>query len=229
MHPIINEYLLKYNEPSVRTRIECAEMQYYYKSNSLKTQESFNAWLMTLRKEDMEHRQIIGFETSKYVIPFIRFVLEENGIVMDDFMKDILTMDDYAIWVIHDLVRQQGPLYENLKPNKPMTKELNLSVLGKINYAVVSYYSKADKFKTFENYSSWLETLSVTLKDHFQSRGFEQSQNSFPFMRYVLELNDIGMDEHMKANLSESEFFLWKNPKANLSVPEEMNLLKTIL
>ena len=106
-----------------------------------------------------------------------------------------------------------------------MKSEIDTHFLARVNRAVLSYYAQADQYKTETNFYSWLSTLSEFLKEDFHKKGFEKSKNSLPFMRFVLELNDIGMDEHMKANLSKEDYMIWINPNSTIMVPKEMNIL----
>lgn len=109
-----------------------------------------------------------------------------------------------------------------------MKKEVEVGLLARINLAVLSYYRKAEEFMTEENYIDWLKSLThESLVKHFAELGFEQGKNSIPFMRYVLELNDVGMEEHLKANLSNEDYAAWLNPNSSLMIPKEMNILKS--
>ncbi|NOS91210.1 MAG: hypothetical protein HOP30_04770 [Cyclobacteriaceae bacterium] len=107
-----------------------------------------------------------------------------------------------------------------------MKKPIDVFLLARTNKAALSYYAKASVFKTEENYKVWLNTLSSSiLRNHFEEIGFENSKNALPFMRFVLELNDFGLDEHMKNSLSKYDYEQWINPSKELIVPKEMNIL----
>jgi hypothetical protein len=106
-----------------------------------------------------------------------------------------------------------------------MKHEIDIHLLARVNKAVLSYYAQAEQFKTEINFYLWLPTLRGSIRKHFRQEGFEKSKNSLPFMRHVLELNDIGMDEHMKANLSKEDYAIWINPDSTLMVSKEMNIL----
>jgi hypothetical protein len=106
-----------------------------------------------------------------------------------------------------------------------MKHEIDTHLLARINRAVLSYYAQSDQFKTEINFYLWLPTLKESLREYFRQKGFEDSKNSIPFMRHILELNDIGMDEHMKANLSKEDYATWINPDRTLMVPKEMDIL----
>lgn len=107
-----------------------------------------------------------------------------------------------------------------------MKKPIDTFLLARTNKAVLSYYAKAGKFKTEANFKAWLESLeSSTLKLHFEQMGFENSKNALPFMRFVLELNDFALNDHMRNSLSSDDYEQWVNPSRDLVVPKEMNIL----
>jgi hypothetical protein len=106
-----------------------------------------------------------------------------------------------------------------------MKHEIDTHLLARVNRAVLNYYAQADQFKAEINFCLWLPTLRESLREHFRQKGFEESKDSIPFMRHVLELNDIGMDEHMKANLSKEDYATWISPDNTLMAPKEMNIL----
>ena len=56
-------------------------------------------------------------------------------------------------------------------------------------------------------YSEWIEGLPKNISDTMQ--GLEKCKTMFPFLRYVNERNDIGMDEWMKDHLSEDDYKIY--------------------
>ena len=60
-------------------------------------------------------------------------------------------------------------------------------------------------------YYEWLDGLPATLMQKMKSQGFHGCKDMLPFLRYVNERNDIGMDEFMKAHLSEEDYNSFKN------------------
>lgn len=107
-----------------------------------------------------------------------------------------------------------------------MKKEIEIDYLARINVAVLSYYQQAEQYKTEENFRTWLQSLGYcSLRLHFEQLGFDGCKNVLSFMRFVLELNDHGMNEHMKDKLSEKDYELWTNPSKDWTIPKEMNIL----
>jgi hypothetical protein len=59
------------------------------------TETDFQEWLIALPKEVRKDMKMMGFELSKGVISFKRYVMEKNDIGMDEWMKNNLSEDDY--------------------------------------------------------------------------------------------------------------------------------------
>jgi hypothetical protein len=107
-----------------------------------------------------------------------------------------------------------------------MKNEIEVELLARINLAVLTYYQKAEEFKTQENYGNWLKSIThESLRTHFEELGFEASKNAIPFMRFILELNDIGLYEHLKCAISEDDYQKFINPNKDWVVPNEMNIV----
>jgi len=56
-------------------------------------------------------------------------------------------------------------------------------------------------------YSEWIESLPKNISDTMQ--GFEECKTMLPFLRYVNERNNIGMDEWMKEHLSGDDYKIY--------------------
>jgi hypothetical protein len=107
-----------------------------------------------------------------------------------------------------------------------MKAEIDLGILARTNKAVLSYYAMADKYKSEEAFNSWLQSLGYSnIRLRFEELGYSRSKDAIPFMRFVLELNDHGLNDYMKNNLSVEDFEQWMNPSKDLVVPIEMNVL----
>lgn len=60
-------------------------------------------------------------------------------------------------------------------------------------------------------FDEYLEGLSnEKFREAERARGLEKAKRSWPFRRYVLERNDLGMDEFMRLNLSDNDYAFYK-------------------
>jgi hypothetical protein len=59
------------------------------------TQEEFKDWLVGLPENIRKKFEEDGFESSKNVLPFLRFAQELRDVGMDEYLKKLLTPEDY--------------------------------------------------------------------------------------------------------------------------------------
>lgn len=59
---------------------------------------------------------------------------------------------------------------------------------------------------TEADFEEWLIALPEDVRSYMKSKGFELCKGVLSFTRYVMEKNDIGMDEWMKNHLSEDDY-----------------------
>lgn len=79
---------------------------------------------------------------------------------------------------------------------------------------VTSQYHKGDGIKfepTAQDWEDWLGGLPERAANIFRKDGFEKGILAFPFRRFYMELNDLGLEEYMARNLSIEELAVWKN------------------
>ena len=61
-------------------------------------------------------------------------------------------------------------------------------------------------------FAEYLEGIyNNKLREGEQIRGLTEAMRSWSFRRYVLERNDFGMDEFMRLNLSEDDYWSYKS------------------
>lgn len=78
-----------------------------------------------------------------------------------------------------------------------------------IRLALVSFmYHKETEIiePTQTDFEEWLIALPENERNNMRNLGFELCKDIISFNRYVLEKNDIGMDEWMKEHLSEDDY-----------------------
>lgn len=72
------------------------------------------------------------------------------------------------------------------------------------------FYNESEAEPTEEDFMDWLGGLDVDLARKFGQQGFEKHRTSLPLRRHAAERNDMGLDEYMKAHLSEQDFARWQ-------------------
>ncbi len=76
-----------------------------------------------------------------------------------------------------------------------------------VGNATYRYHQEARKFEpTIEDWSEWIEGLEDPIKSAMQLKGFEKSKSILSFTRYVMEKNDVGLEEYLKQSLSQKDF-----------------------
>ena len=83
------------------------------------------------------------------------------------------------------------------------------STLFRIGNATYRYHLLSDGINDETRklyFKEWLEGLPDPIRVDMQKRGFEECKTMLPFTRYVTEREDVGMDEWMKAHLSEEDY-----------------------
>lgn len=93
-------------------------------------------------------------------------------------------------------------------PEKNVNQEKHLSLLNVENrefFAIMFSYGNAcyryynqEIEPSLKNYKEWLSGLSNSLRKNMTQLGFEKSKSMLSLKRYVIEKNDIGMDECVK-------------------------------
>lgn len=69
------------------------------------------------------------------------------------------------------------------------------------------YHMLSKDYKPNEkDWLEWLEGLSNNLRDKMKEKGFEECKGILSFTRYILEKNDIGMEEYIKMNMDEEDY-----------------------
>jgi len=73
--------------------------------------------------------------------------------------------------------------------------------------AAYVYHRQAKELEPTEaDFEEWLGGLPKNIRRDMEIRGFELCKSVLSFSRYVMEKNDIGMEEWMKRNLSEGDY-----------------------
>jgi len=99
--------------------------------------------------------------------------------------------------------QNQAKFLEKL-PKDEREEHARLFRFGNASYI---YYQEAEELEPTEtDFKEWLTGLPENVRRDMRNRGFESCKGIISFTRYVMEKNDIGMDEWMKQHLSESDY-----------------------
>jgi hypothetical protein len=99
--------------------------------------------------------------------------------------------------------QQQEALLAQLPPSQRRAMEL-MFIHGNISYR---YHRWAGEFQpTEEDWREWLAGLPKNIQEHTQRKGFEESKKMLSFSRYVMEKNDVGMEEYVRKRMGEADY-----------------------
>ena len=89
----------------------------------------------------------------------------------------------------------------------PKEKREETARLFRFINASYVYHKQADALNSTEtDFQEWLHGLPKEDLNNMTFIAFGSSKNSVSFNRYLLEKNDIGMDEWLKEHLSEDDY-----------------------
>ena len=82
--------------------------------------------------------------------------------------------------------------------------------LLRIGDTVRLYYEQVNRADLTEDiFNLWIESLQEPMKSSFKKKGLENCKGVLNLQRFCLELNDKGLDEYLKDNLTEEDFSYW--------------------
>jgi hypothetical protein len=103
--------------------------------------------------------------------------------------------------------KKQRENQKNFLASLPEDQREEHARLFRFGNAAYIYHHQSEEFEPTEtDFKEWLEGLPLEVRNDFEKRGFEDCRGVVSFTRYVMEKNDIGMDEWMKKHLSESDY-----------------------
>ena len=101
----------------------------------------------------------------------------------------------------------QAKFLEACSPDERRLHEL----LFKVGNATYRYYQQASVSGLSEGmWAEWIEGLQEPVKSHMNKLGFDGCKGILPFLRYVNERNDIGLEKYLEENLSEKDYEEYK-------------------
>jgi hypothetical protein len=79
---------------------------------------------------------------------------------------------------------------------------------------VAAQYMRQPVFPNDVNFKEWIESLQEPMKSAFKEKGIEGCKGVLNYRRFLLELEDNGMDEFMKSKLGAEDFDFWVQSKS---------------
>lgn len=80
--------------------------------------------------------------------------------------------------------------------------------LLRIGHVAVSFYRQVEPEQ--RHFEIWTQTLKEPMRSFLLKKGFEACKGMLNFRRFVAELNDTRLKEHMKTNLSPEDYWYWQ-------------------
>ena len=79
--------------------------------------------------------------------------------------------------------------------------------LLRIGQTITGYYKQLNAQElTEQDFSQWIESLQEPMKGAFSKKGLEGCRGVLNFQRFILELQDKGLDEYLKRELSKEDY-----------------------
>lgn len=99
--------------------------------------------------------------------------------------------------------RKQEEFLANCPPDQCRFHELFFTY-GNITYR---YHQRSREFNPIErDYHEWLEGLPENMRKEMKKMGFEQCKTVLSFTRYVMEKNDVGLDEYIRRHMDSDDY-----------------------
>lgn len=108
---------------------------------------------------------------------------------------------------IEDRNRKQEQFIVSCPPDQRRFHEL-MFTHGNITFR---YHQESKDYSPNENdYKEWLEGLPENVRAGMLKLGFEGCKTILPFTRYVMEKNDIGLEEYIKDHMDPEDYKEYK-------------------
>ena len=79
--------------------------------------------------------------------------------------------------------------------------------LLRISRATFEYYKQLNAQElTEEDFTLWIDSLQEPMRGAFNKKGLNECRGVLNFQRFILELQDIGLEEYLKRELSKEDY-----------------------
>lgn len=110
---------------------------------------------------------------------------------------------DYTTHPNPEKRKAQSEFLDRCPPEEKRFHEL-MFMFGNVTYR---YHHEAKGYKpSMEDWREWISGLNEPIKSDMEKRGFEQGRSILAFTRYVMEKNDVGLEEYLKQHIDSKDF-----------------------
>ena len=88
---------------------------------------------------------------------------------------------------------------------------MDLDKIQDIGKIMIQYYNQVELNPTQRDFELWIESLKEPMKSSFSKQGLNKCKGVLNFKRFLLEMNDFGLEEYMKKNLSAEDYKMYKS------------------
>ena len=107
--------------------------------------------------------------------------------------------------------KEQRENQAKLLAELPEGEREEYALMFRFGNASYAYHRQAeDQEPTELDFKEWLEGLPENVREDMEKRGFDSCRGVVSFTRYVMEKNDIGMEEWMESHLGEADYRAYK-------------------
>lgn len=94
--------------------------------------------------------------------------------------------------------KAQSDFLDSCPPDKRRFHEL-IFLYGNVTYR---YHQEAKGYKpSIEDWREWVSGLNEPMRGDMEKKGFDGCKSILSFTRYVMEKNDVGLDEYLKRHI----------------------------
>ncbi len=98
--------------------------------------------------------------------------------------------------------KEQSDFLARCAPDKKRFHEL-MFMIGNVTFR---YHQEAKEYKpSMEDWREWISGLNEPIKSSMEKKGFEWCKGILSFTRYVMEKNDVGLDEYLKQHIDSKD------------------------
>lgn len=99
--------------------------------------------------------------------------------------------------------------------------------LTRIGHVVSNYYQQPEEGPQPQHFHLWISSLAEPTRTVFSEKSFDRCKDVLDFRRFVAELNDGGLEEHMQRHLTGTDYRLWQQQGEQAAATAKFKPLNT--